>query len=110
MPTARLSYLGRYGPRLLLTCFVGYLGPSAFGLCAAKLIETGRVVAVLWVATILLVLLLFVVRKSFGDRSRGPFSGKEFKIFPLNGPWFHRDGRAGRLNRACLSFPQRLSG
>lgn len=60
------SYLGRDGPRRLLTCFVGYLGPSAFGLCAAKLIETGHVVTVLWVAIILLVLLLFLVRKSFG--------------------------------------------
>lgn len=54
------------GPRRTLTRFVGYLGPSAFGLCAAKLIETGHVVTVLWVATILLVLLLFLIRKSFG--------------------------------------------
>ena len=54
------------GLRSLLTSFVGYLGPSAFGLCAAKLIETGRVITVLWVAIILLVLLLFLVRKSFG--------------------------------------------
>jgi hypothetical protein len=54
------------GPRTLLTAFVGYLGPSAFGLCAAKLIETGHAVSVLWIATILLVLLLFLIRKSFG--------------------------------------------
>lgn len=60
------SYLGRDGLRRLLTSFAGYLGPSAFGLCAAKLVETGRVVTVLWVATILLVLLLFLVSKSFG--------------------------------------------
>ncbi|HMD22479.1 MAG TPA: M50 family metallopeptidase, partial [Streptosporangiaceae bacterium] len=60
------SYLARDGLRRLLTSFAGYLGPSAFGLCAAKLVETGRVVTVLWVATILLVLLLFLVRKSFG--------------------------------------------
>jgi hypothetical protein len=60
------SYLGRNGLRRLLTSFAGYLGPSAFGLCAAKLVESGRVVTVLWVATILLVLLLFLVRKSFG--------------------------------------------
>jgi len=53
------------GPRRTLTRFVGYLGPSGFGLCAAKLIETGHVVTVLWVATILLVLLLFLIRKSF---------------------------------------------
>jgi hypothetical protein len=53
------------GPRRTLTRFVGYLGPSGFGLCAAKLIETGHVVTVLWIAIMLLVLLLFVIRKSF---------------------------------------------
>lgn len=58
--------LARDGLRMLLISFVGYLGPSAFGLCAAKLIETRHVVTVLWVAIILLVLLLFLVRKSFG--------------------------------------------
>jgi hypothetical protein len=52
--------------RRLLVGFVGYLGPSGFGLGAAKLVETGHVVCVLWVAAILLVLLLFLVRKSFG--------------------------------------------
>jgi hypothetical protein len=62
------SYLapGRSGSRRLLAAFVGYLGPSGFGLGAAKLIETGHVVCVLWVAAILLVLLLFLVRRSFG--------------------------------------------
>lgn len=54
------------GLRRTLTRFVGYLGPSGFGLCAAKLIETGRVVTVLWLAIFLLVLLLFAIRKSFG--------------------------------------------
>ncbi len=53
------------GPRRTLTRFVGYLGPSGFGLCAAKLIETGHVITVLWVAIMLLVLLLFLIRKSF---------------------------------------------
>jgi hypothetical protein len=54
------------GLRRTLTRFVGYLGPSAFGLCAAKLIETGHVLSVLWLATFFLVLLLFLIRKSFG--------------------------------------------
>jgi len=49
------------GPRRTLTRFVGYLGPSGFGLCAAKLIETGHVVTVLWLAILLLVLLLFLL-------------------------------------------------
>ena len=53
------------GPRRTLTRFVGYLGPSGFGLCAAKLIETGHAVAALWIAITLLVLLLFLIRRSF---------------------------------------------
>jgi peptidase M50B-like protein len=54
------------GPRAVIIGASGYLGPSMFGLGAAKLIETGHVVSVLWVATILLVLLLLLIRKSFG--------------------------------------------
>jgi Peptidase M50B-like len=45
--------------------FVGYVGPSAFGLGAAKLIEVGHIVAVLWLILILLAVLLFVLRKVF---------------------------------------------
>jgi hypothetical protein len=63
---ATIAFGVNRGPRWTLVCFVGYLGPSAFGLWAAKLIETGRVVTVLWTAVILLVLLLFLIRKSFG--------------------------------------------
>ncbi|MGH3208782.1 MAG: M50 family metallopeptidase [Trebonia sp.] len=54
------------GPRAVVTAAVGYLGPSLFGLGAAKLIESGRIAAVLEVGIILLVLLLFLIRKSFG--------------------------------------------
>jgi hypothetical protein len=61
------GYLGPTGgPRSVLTTFVGYLGPSVSALCAARLIETGHAVSVLWIAVILLVLLLFLIRKSFG--------------------------------------------
>ena len=45
--------------------FVGYLGPSAFGLGAAKLIELGHSAAVLWLTLLLLVLLLAVLRGVF---------------------------------------------
>jgi hypothetical protein len=44
---------------------VGYLGPSVFGLGAAKLIEVGHSVAVLWLTLVLLVLLLLVLRQVF---------------------------------------------
>jgi len=54
------------GVRFVVIAAAGYLGPSAFGLCAAKLIATGHIIAVLWVAVILLALLLFLIRRSFG--------------------------------------------
>jgi hypothetical protein len=61
------AYRARGGPaRRLLIGFVGYLGPSAFGLGAAKLIETGHAVTLPWVAIVLLVLLMFLIRRSFG--------------------------------------------
>lgn len=44
---------------------VGYLGPSVFGIAAAKLIELRHSVAVLWLALLLLILLLFVLHKVF---------------------------------------------
>src|SRR6202042_2982717 len=40
----------------------GYLGPSAFGLLAAKMIQLGHSVAVLWLTLILLAALLLTVR------------------------------------------------
>jgi hypothetical protein len=52
--------------RLVTVGFVGYLGPSLFGLGAAKLIETGRVVTVLWLLILLLVLLFFFLGRSLG--------------------------------------------
>jgi hypothetical protein len=52
--------------REVLIGTIGYLGPSLFGLWAAKLIATGHAIAVLWIAVILLVLLLFLIRRSFG--------------------------------------------
>jgi hypothetical protein len=77
--------LARDGPRMLLISFVGYLGPSAFGLCAAKLIETRHVVTALWVAIILLVLLLFLVRKSFGVvAGSGLCYGSRARYWPLS--------------------------
>ena len=52
--------------RLITVGFIGYLGPSLFGLAAAKLIETGRVVTVLWLLIMMLVLLFFFIGRSLG--------------------------------------------
>jgi Peptidase M50B-like len=55
------------GARGVLTGFVGYLGPSAFGLGAAKLISVGHSIAVLWLTVVFLVLLLVrLTPPSFG--------------------------------------------
>ncbi len=49
----------------VLFYFVGYLGPSLFGLGAAKLIALGQSLAVLWLGLLLLVGVLFVLRQPF---------------------------------------------
>ena len=48
--------------------FAGYLGPSAFGLGAARLIQFGHIIAVLWLTMLLLGLLLIALnlKRSFG--------------------------------------------
>ncbi len=45
---------------------VGYLGPSAFGIGAAALINAGYIVAVLWIGLAGLLLVMTVLRRSFG--------------------------------------------
>ena len=50
----------------ILFQLVGYLGPSLFGLGAAKLIQIGHSIAVLWLGLVLLACLLTVIRRSFG--------------------------------------------
>jgi hypothetical protein len=46
--------------------FIGYLGPSAFGVGAAALIRTGHIVAVLWIAVVGLAAIVFLAYKSVG--------------------------------------------
>jgi hypothetical protein len=50
----------------IVAAFVGYIGPSSFGLGAAKLIQLGYAVIVLWGPLFLLGLLLIMLRWSFG--------------------------------------------
>lgn len=54
------------GLRAVLVVLIGYLGPSLFGLGAARLISLGDPVTVLWLLVLLLVLVLFLVARSFG--------------------------------------------
>ena len=61
----RTSIVGE-GLRVVLVMLIGYLGPSLFGLGAAKLISLGDPVTVLWLLILLLVLVLFLLSRSFG--------------------------------------------
>ncbi len=54
------------GTGFLVAAFAGYLGPSAVGLAAARFIQFGHVIAVLWVLMLLLGLLLIKLKPSFG--------------------------------------------
>jgi hypothetical protein len=57
--------LGRpQGAGFVLAGIVGYLGPSVFGLGAAKLIQIGHIIAVLWLALLALVCLAIMVRRN----------------------------------------------
>jgi Peptidase M50B-like len=51
---------------LFAVSFVGYLGPSLFGIGAAALISGGHIVAVLWIGLAGLVAIMLTLRKSFG--------------------------------------------
>ena len=61
----RTSIVGE-GIRVVLVFLFGYLGPSLLGLGAAKLISLGDPVTVLWLVVLLLVLVLFLLGRSFG--------------------------------------------
>src|ERR1700691_2019529 len=63
--TGKTSFAGE-GLRAILVLLIGYLGPSLFGLGAARLISLGDPVTVLWLIVFLLVLLLFLLSRSFG--------------------------------------------
>jgi hypothetical protein len=54
------------GLRVVLVVLIGYLGPSLFGLGAAWLIALGEPVTVLWLLVILLLMVLFLLARSFG--------------------------------------------
>jgi hypothetical protein len=54
------------GTGFIVAAFAGYLGPSAVGLGAARFIQFGHIIAVLWVLMLLLGLLLIKLKPSFG--------------------------------------------
>jgi hypothetical protein len=67
-------------PGTVLFFFAGYLGPSLFGIAAAKMIELGHIVQVLWIALFLLALMLIAVRTKFGVFSVAVAGGLVFLV------------------------------
>jgi hypothetical protein len=62
----KTNFLASEGLRVLFVWLLGYLGPSLFGIAAAWIIAVGDPVTVLYLAVVLLVLLFFLVARSFG--------------------------------------------
>ena len=54
------------GPGMVITAFAGYVGPGIIGLGAARLLELGYAVGLLWLLVVLLALLLLQIRNWFG--------------------------------------------
>lgn len=62
----KTSVIAGEGLRLILVLVLGYLGPSLFGLAAAGLISLGYPIAVIWLSVLGLVLMMFLIARSFG--------------------------------------------
>lgn len=54
---------------MILTAFAGYVAPSLMGLGGAFLLASGRVLATLWITTLLLALMLLMIRNLYGALS-----------------------------------------
>jgi Ca2+/Na+ antiporter len=54
------------GPGMALTLLAGYVAPSLLGLAGAWLLGGNRITLLLWVAVVLLVAMLVMVRNAFG--------------------------------------------
>ncbi|MFI2615768.1 M50 family metallopeptidase [Streptomyces sp. NPDC018584] len=54
------------GPGMILTAAAGYTAPPLLGLGGAALLSSGRITALLWIATALLVAMLVMIRNAYG--------------------------------------------
>lgn len=54
------------GPGMVLSLFAGYVAPSLLGLAAAAVLATGRVTLLLWLALLLLLAVLLMIRNWYG--------------------------------------------
>ena len=106
----RTSVVGE-GLRVVLVFLIGYLGPSLFGLGAARLISLGYAVAVLWLLVVILVGVLFLLRRSFGllleQRPRAQSRGTAMLIPHGHGLVFTTRDRPVESSRGWSAAPVR---
>lgn len=90
---------GRLGS--VASAVVGYVGPSGFGLSAAKLIQTGHALAMLWVTLFLLAILLLAIRMSFGYVTVILAGALIFSPLPASRPCCRRSSPPTRSPGCC---------
>jgi hypothetical protein len=75
-----------YGLGMILTAAAGYTAPPLLGLGGAALLAAGRITALLWLATLLLVALLIMIRNAYGAVTVIVTGGVFFVVSWLTGP------------------------
>jgi hypothetical protein len=64
--SGKTSVIAGEGLRLVIVLVAGYLGPSLFGLAAARIISLGHPVLVIGLMAFLLVMMMFLIARPFG--------------------------------------------
>ncbi len=120
----------RSGPGMVLTLAAGYSAPSLLGLGGAALLASGRLTLLLWLAIVLVVLMLVMIRNAYGVLSVLVTGGTLFAvswyadakwqaIFAYAAVWFLLLGgvrpvfevqRQRRRGHAPSSDPDQLAG
>lgn len=75
-----------YGLGMILTAAAGYTAPPLLGLGGAALLGAGRITALLWAATVLLVAMLVMIRNAYGAVTVIVTGAVFFAVSWLTGP------------------------
>ncbi|GHE80828.1 membrane protein [Streptomyces spiralis] len=75
-----------YGAGMILTAAAGYTAPPLLGLGGAALLAAGRITLLLWVATVLLVAMLVMIRNAYGALTVLVTGGTFLLVSWLTGP------------------------
>jgi hypothetical protein len=75
-----------YGLGMILTAAAGYTAPPLLGLGGAALLAAGHITALLWLATVLLVAMLVMIRNAYGALTVVVTGGTFLAVSWLTGP------------------------